>query len=152
MQLIRIVHAVLVVAAAAGLSSCSLIDKPRGADPSEIEASLVCESGIVQEARAVLRDATGVTLASIDPGRLDSSASPGEAEMTKAMMLAIPQDLRVLSHGANANSRLGTVYSVRLTCGGIVYAFEGGPQRFAAGLSDATGASSVATQFDGPEK
>jgi len=133
MQLMRILRSFWALAVAVGVSSCALVDKPRGTYPSEIGASFACEPGIVQEARAVLRDATGVTLADVDSVLLDSSGSPSEAEIARGMMFAIPQDLRVSSHGANANGRLGTVYAVRLTCGGIVYAFEDGPQRFAAG-------------------
>jgi hypothetical protein len=118
----------------AGLAGCALMGPaPRTASSHPISM----EAGVIERLRTVTLSADGVRLGhrqgSEGAGLYDG---PSEADEVQGMISAVRaaySGAAILSDGRPSGSIIGTAYMVRLACGGLVYAFEDGPQVFRVG-------------------
>jgi hypothetical protein len=132
----RAVHLLCFAILAVSLAACALIARPMLSDPSYATEG---EEGLIQRLRPVTQGRSGIVLRraeKIDLGGLYAgpSDSEEEANMSRAVQAAIGS-VSPRSGATGIDRRLGTAYMVRLRCGGLVYAFERGKQKFAVGAA-----------------
>ncbi len=131
----RGVCAAALIIVVSGLGACAVGPATSGSGEARPNQDLPCEPGFVEAERAVIYGPAGVAL-----GKGATSGSGGlyratpETDILSGMTAAATA---ALASGSGIPSpsmgRVGTAYLVRLQCGGVIYAFEQGRQRFAAG-------------------
>jgi hypothetical protein len=129
----RVCAAALTIVVSA-LGACAVGPAGSSSNETRPDQRLLCEPGLVEAERAVISGSTGVGLGkgiTLDSGGLYQPIP--EADMVSGMTSAASVALAYSDTQSASTGRVGTAYMIRLQCGGVIYAFEHGSQRFSAG-------------------
>ncbi|SUS03344.1 exported hypothetical protein [uncultured Defluviicoccus sp.] len=122
---------VAVVALAIALQGCASVAIPDGVQNA---AESGCEQGYVERQRLVMSGPDGIALDKRSETRVPSGVYQQPAEGDVELGMAAAASAGLVAQPLPRNPRqIGAAYMVRLQCGGLVYVFELGSPRFAAG-------------------